>query len=76
MEVEMTAQDLYLRHTAGDGKSYVAEHRVWDAERFLNAQQAACNKVNAQESDPRMRQAAVTIVSRDTYIQERNNGRR
>lgn len=75
MEVEMRAQDLYLRHTAGNGKSHVVEHRVWDAERFLNAQQAACNKLNAQESDPRMRQAAVSVISRETYIQERNHGR-
>ena len=37
MQTEMHAQDLYLRHTAGDGKSYIAEHRVYDAELFLNA---------------------------------------
>ena len=67
MEMEMLAQDFYLRHTAGDGKSYIAEHRVWDAERFLNACQAACNKLNAGESDPRNRQAAVSIVSREQY---------
>ena len=30
MEMELLAHDLYLRHVAGDGKSYIAEHRVWD----------------------------------------------
>lgn len=70
MQLEMAAQDLYLRHTAGNGTSYIAEHRVYDAEKFLNSCQAACNKVNEQETDPRNRQAAVTIVSREAYQQE------
>jgi triphosphoribosyl-dephospho-CoA synthetase len=71
MAIEMVGQDLYLRHTAGDGKSHIVEHRVWDAEKFLNACQRACNKVNEQESDPRNRQASVTMVTREQYQMER-----
>lgn len=70
MEFEMLGQDLYLRHTAGNGASYIAEHRVYDAEKFLNSCQAACNKVNAEEKDPRNRQAAVTLASREAYQRE------
>ncbi|MDR0215942.1 MAG: hypothetical protein LBJ15_18365 [Comamonas sp.] len=31
--------EIYVRHTSKDGSSYVQEHRVWDAERFMRARQ-------------------------------------
>lgn len=31
--------EIYVRHTSKDGSSYVQEHRVWDAERFMSARQ-------------------------------------
>lgn len=27
--------EIYVRHTSKDGSSYVQEHRVWDADRFM-----------------------------------------
>lgn len=32
--------EIHVRHTSKDGSSYVQEHRVWDAERFMAARQA------------------------------------
>ncbi|UUC95453.1 hypothetical protein [Comamonas sp. C11] len=29
--------EIYVRHTSKDGSSYVQEHRVWDADRFMAA---------------------------------------
>jgi len=37
----MEARDLYLRITDSNGKSYVTQHRVWDAVRFFEAMTAA-----------------------------------
>ena len=37
----LQGRDLFMRHTGGDGKSYVNFHRVWDADRFEAAQKAA-----------------------------------
>lgn len=34
----MIGRDIYMRHTDKDGKSYVQEHRVWNADRFVEAQ--------------------------------------
>lgn len=36
-ETGFLARDVYARHTNKEGKSYVAQHRVWDAARFFAA---------------------------------------
>lgn len=37
MSETFTPRDVYARHTGKDGKSYVSQHRVWNAERFFTA---------------------------------------
>lgn len=66
-----TSRDLYLRHTTPDGKSYVIEHRVWDADLFLAAQQQAARRVNEQQPPGAKRLARVDMVDRATYQAER-----
>lgn len=44
MSNTMHARDIYMRHTDKSGQSYVQEHRVWDAEKFVLSQQAAATK--------------------------------
>ncbi len=34
----MTITTIYLRHTDASGKSYVADHRTWDAKLFFQSQ--------------------------------------
>lgn len=31
----LICRDIFMRHTGGDGKSYVQCHRVWDADKFV-----------------------------------------
>lgn len=40
----LMGRDLYMRHTGGDGTSYVTCHRVWDADLFEAAQRQAASK--------------------------------
>lgn len=32
--------EIFVRYTGKEGKSYVNQHRVWDAERFMATRQA------------------------------------
>lgn len=68
----MNTRDIYLRHTATDGKSYVAEHRVWDAERFITAQQRAAADVNAKQKTDQPGKARVDQITKEQYRKERN----
>jgi hypothetical protein len=43
----MFCQDLYVRYTDPDGHQHVAEHRVWDAERFMAARLKDADGQNA-----------------------------
>ncbi len=42
--LEESAHDLYLRHTNKRGDSRVECHRVWDAIKFLEAEEKATKK--------------------------------
>ena len=56
----LIGRDIYMRHTAVDGNSYVQTHRVWDADRFVAAQQCEAARLNAaaKEDDPKARALA------------------
>ncbi|OWG18286.1 hypothetical protein KDK82_1765 [Delftia sp. K82] len=41
-------RDIYVRHTGKEGNSYVNQHRVWDADRFIAAQQAEAAKAGGK----------------------------
>lgn len=59
----MTPRDIYMRHTGKDGKSYVHEHRVWDAERFIASQQDAAAKEGGK--------AKAEQITHEQYLAER-----
>ena len=40
--------DIYVRHTAKCGSSHVQSHRVWDAERFMQARMEEAKKVGGK----------------------------
>ena len=49
--VEMQPRDIYLRPTSATGSSYVQQHRVWDADRFIAGAQSEATKANAEVKD-------------------------
>lgn len=61
MSNTMHARDIYMRHTDKSGQSYVQEHRVWDAEKFVLSQQAAATKEGGSAQQ----------VTQEIYITER-----
>ena len=70
--IELITRDIYLRHTAGDGSTSVREHRVWDAERFLAAQQAEVASLAAKARDEDEPAAfAVEQITHEQYQRER-----
>lgn len=70
--VELITRDIYLRHTAGDGRTTVREHRVWDAERFIAAQQAeAARLAEKARDDDEPAAFAVEQITQDQYNHER-----
>lgn len=72
MAIEMVGRDMFLRHTAGNGRSYVRSHRVWDADKFMAAQKQAAVTLNAEESDPKQRMAKVEQITEDQYLKEKS----
>ncbi len=44
MPDKFTPRDVHARHTNKEGRSYVATHRVWSAERFFAARAAEAAK--------------------------------
>jgi hypothetical protein len=72
MQVELITRDIYLRHTAGDGSSTVREQRVWDAERFIAAQQAEAEKLaSAAREKQEPAGFAVEQITQEQYRNER-----
>lgn len=67
---EMVCRDLYMRHTDTGGRSWVIEHRVWDAERFVAAQAAAADQLNADVEGDGPRKAKAEQITRDQYLKE------
>lgn len=59
----LAARDIYMRHTTKDGNSYVFEHRVWDADRFLAAQSDAARQLGGK--------AKAEQITREQYLAER-----
>ena len=75
MELALIGRDIYVRHTSVEGKSHVMQHRVWDADRFLTQQQAAVDKVNADQKPDAPRLAAVQQITQEQYLKERQTTR-
>lgn len=72
MQLAMNGRDVYLRHTGTDGKVHVSQHRTWDAELFVAAQQRAAEKLNAEaiaKGEPS--KARVDQITDDQFKKER-----
>ncbi|NMG70339.1 hypothetical protein [Parazoarcus communis] len=61
---QIIARDAYIRTTRSDGKSTVTQHRVWDAERFLAAQQREAMERARKDNVP---PDIVTSATADEY---------
>jgi hypothetical protein len=68
MSAAMTTRSVYLRHTDTSGASYVAEHFVWDADRFLAARQQAAKAVNDDQKPGQPRLAKVEQITHSQYL--------
>lgn len=55
--------DIYVRHTGKDGNSYVCEHRVWDADRFMAARHADAKKEGGK--------ASAVQITKEQFTKER-----
>jgi hypothetical protein len=73
LQATLIGRDIYLRHTATDGKSFVQEHRCWDADRFIASQQQAAAKVNADTKPGTPRLAKVEQITANQYRTERKS---
>lgn len=67
----MSARDIYMRHTSPEGNSYVMEHRVWDAQRFIASCEAAALSVNEKQEAGKPRKAKAEQITREQYLAER-----
>jgi len=68
----LICRDVFVRHTEGNGRSYVMCHRVWDADRFLAAQVEAAKRLarEAHEKNQPFLHKAEQITE-DQYRKER-----
>lgn len=71
MTVEITTRDIWMRHTDVAGKSYVAEHRVWDAQLFAASQQKAAANLNADQKKGQPRLAKAEQITEEQYRKEK-----
>lgn len=60
--------DLFMRHTDTNGKQYVALHRVWDKDLFLNTRAGEAEAANAKVKNGK---AKVEQITEAQYLQER-----
>jgi hypothetical protein len=70
----MNVRTIYMRHTSAEGNSYVNEHRVWDADKFIASQQKAAEVVNAdhaKKNDGQVGKAKAEQITQDQYAKER-----
>lgn len=76
MSIELVTRDIFLRHTGPDGATFVACHRVWDADRFIASQkaEAAREAGKAREKEQPARHA-VEQITETQYKDERKKTR-
>lgn len=68
MSTGLSTRSVYLRHTDAKGASYLAEHFVWDADRFLAERQKAAEAVNADQKPGQPRLSKVEQITREQYL--------
>ncbi len=67
----IVGRDIYMRHTDTEGRSYVNEHRVWDAKKFVNSQAKAAADLNANVKGDGKRLAKAEQITKAVYLAER-----
>jgi hypothetical protein len=48
MNTTFNPRDIFVRHTGKEGNSFVQQHRVWNADRFLEARKADAIKAGGK----------------------------
>jgi hypothetical protein len=71
MSASMSTREVYARHTATNGKSYVQAHIVWDADRFFSARATEASYLNADQKAGAPRLAKCEQITQETYQVER-----
>jgi hypothetical protein len=71
MQAQPLGLDVYARHTARDGSSYVQYHRVWDKDTFFASRQAEAKKLNEEAKPGEGRKAKVDQITEEQYRKER-----
>ena len=69
----MNPRTIFMRHTSSEGKSYVNEHRVWDADKFIASQQEAADAINAdhaKKNNGKAGKAKAEQITQDQYVKE------
>jgi hypothetical protein len=64
-------REIYARITGVDGNTYVSSHLVWDANKFIEAQQKAAADANAKQPAGQPRKAKAEQITEDQYLKER-----
>lgn len=70
----MNARTIYMRHTSAEGNSYVNEHRVWDANKFIASTKKAADAVNADHAKKNggaAGKAKAEQITEEQYAKER-----
>jgi hypothetical protein len=70
----VNARTIYMRHTSAEGNSYVNEHRVWDADKFIASQQKSAEAINAdhaKKNDGKAGKAKAEQITQEQYTKER-----
>lgn len=65
-------REIYVRHTDTSGKTHVASHFVWDADKFIGELKAAAEKVNQDQKSGLPRKANAEQITREQYLKEKN----
>lgn len=72
MHDTLICHDMYLRHTGGDGNSFVECHRVWNGDLLLRTLQEAAKKAAAKAfEDNQLCLHKVELIDESTYRKER-----
>lgn len=72
MSIELICKDVFLRHTGGEGKSFVQMYRCWDAEHFVAIRTAEAHEAAAKaraKGEPCAH--AVEVITEAQYRKER-----
>jgi hypothetical protein len=70
MSDTLICRDLYLRYIDTEGRTRVQMHRVWNADRFLEARAAEAQKLNADVEGDGKRLAVVEVITAKQYHDE------